>query len=155
MENLILLLLSVDSINLRSQNSTVVFGCDVTEQKFPHIETEISFNEKFRLSFDFDEYRQLTCYYDYNIEIVKASISYLDVQPENFSRDSYNFSGTLAISEANIKEIGMLPDWSIFFKRIRRKNQDSKYSYFEKYVVNYMTINAHNLKHQFDAYNIN
>lgn len=155
MEKLILLLLSVDSINLRSKNSQVVFGCDDHEQKFPNLETEIFYNEKFRLSFNFDEFRKLTCYYDYNIEICKASISFLDVQPDNFRRDSFSFSGSLEISEAHIEEIGMLPDWSIFLKRIRYKNKDSKYSYLQKYVVDYMTSNSHNLKKQLESTAIN
>ena len=155
MENLILILLSVDSIHLRSKDSMVVFGCDDCEQKFPRIETEIFYNERFRLTFDFDEFRKLTCYYTYYIEICKASISFLDVQPDNFSRDSWNYSGSLEISEANIKEIGMLPDWSIFIKRIRRENQNSMYSYFQKYVVDYMTINSHNIKKQLESTAIN
>lgn len=156
MENLILLLLSVDSIALRSKDSMVVFGCDDCEQKFPRIETEIFYNERFRLTFDYDEFRKLTCYYDYNIEICKASISVLDVQPtDNINRDFVSFSGTLELSEVDLKPLEILPDWSRIIMRIKFKHQDSIRSYFEKKVVDYMIINSQNIKKLLESTSIN
>lgn len=156
MENLILLLLSVDSIRLHSQDSLFVFGTDEYKQEFSHLETRVSYDETFALSFKFNPFRVLSCVYDYQVDVKSANITCFDSKPQyDIKKESFLFSGNFLLSD---KDFGFLsscvPDWTPFIERIQRSHYKlNLLPRLQVLVSTFLKSHESEIKHELDVIN--
>lgn len=156
MEKLILLLLSVDSIRLHSQDSLYVFGTDEYRQEFPNLETQVFYDETFALSFKFNAFRALLCVYDYQVDVKSANISCFDSKPHyDIKKESFLFSGNFLLSEKDFECLSScLPDWTPFIERIQRTH--GKLNLFPRLQVlvsDFFKSHESQIKHELDVIN--
>lgn len=156
MEKLILLLLSVDSIRLHSQDSVFVFGIDEYRQEFPNLETNVSYDETFSLSFKFNAFRSLICVYDYQVDVKSANITCFDSKPQyDIKKESFLFSGNFLLSAKDFECLSScVPDWSPFIERIQRTH--GKLNLFPRLqvlVTDFFKSHESQIKHELDVIN--
>lgn len=156
MEKLILLLLSVDSIRLNSQDSVIVFGSDEYNQEFPNLETKVSYDETFSLSFKFNAFRSLICVYDYQVDVKSANITCFDSKPQfDIKKESFLFSGNFLLFANDFECLSScVPDWSPFIERIQRTH--GKFNLFPRLqvlVTDLFKSHESQIKHELDVIN--
>lgn len=156
MEKVIMLLLSVDSIRLHSQDSLVLFGTDEYKQEFPQIETKVYYDETFALSFKFNAFRSLVCVYDYQVDIKSANITCFDSKPQyDIKKESFLFSGNFILSDKDFECLSScVPNWSPFIERIRSAHfKKNLLPRLQVLVTDFLKSYESKIKHELDVIN--
>lgn len=156
MENLILLLLSVESINLTAQDSVIVFSKYEYKQEFPHIETEVPYLESFSLTFTFNAFQVLTCTYRYKVDVSNAKITCFDSRPQyNIHPESFVHYGFFTLSAKDFDCLSScVPDWTPFIERIRSAHfKNNLLPRLQVLVTDFLKSHESKIKHELDVIN--